>query len=127
MARNDIYDGTLKDCILTGRVKYGQNKQLVAGAISLETKTSVLTSAAAAQAMTLADGTEGQTKTLIFDSDGGTATNTLLITPVNFGGADSASITLTNPGDSCTFEFHLGSWWLTAVVANTEGTPLVIA
>ncbi len=125
--RNDTYDSTHKDPTLAGRVKVARDRISVAGAISVETPTTLIVSGATGQAMTLADGSEGQRKTLIFESDGGTATNTAVITPANFGGADSATITLTNPGDSCTFEFHAGSWWLVAVVANTEGTPLVIA
>lgn len=121
--RNDNYDGVLKDCTQAGRVKYTADRLTGAGAASLETKTTLLTNSGAGQVITLADGSEGQVKTFIMIADGGSA----VITPANFGGAASTTVTLVDVGDSVTFEFWGGSWWLTAQVANTEGTPLVIA
>lgn len=121
--RNDIYDGVLKDCTLTGRVKHTCDRLSGAGAASLETHTTLITSTGAGQVVTLADGSEGQVKRFIQIVDGGSA----VITPANFGGAASTTVTLVDAGDSVTFEFWGGNWWLVAQVANTEGTPLVIA
>ncbi len=105
--RQNLFDSELKDCLLLGRVKLGQSENLVAGAISLEAPVTRLTSTGAGTAYTLADGSEGQIKTLIHVTDGGTA----VITPANFGGATSATITLTNAGDSITLLFSGGNWW----------------
>lgn len=105
--RQDLYDGVLKDCLHTGRMKLAASASLAAGAIPLDTPVTRLTSTGAGTAYTLADGVEGQIKTLIHDTDGGTA----VITPANFGGATSTSITLTNAGDSITLLFTNGNWW----------------
>jgi hypothetical protein len=121
--RQDIYDGQLKDCKLMGATKWDYEERSGAGAASLTARVSYWTSTGASQVVTLADGAQGQVKTFIHAVDGGS----LVITPANFGGLASTTITLIEAGDSCSFIFLNGNWWLTAVVANTEGTPLVIA
>lgn len=121
--RQNLFDSELTDCLHRGRIKRSHEVRSGAGAASLEASVSLWTSTGAGQVVTLADGSEGQIKTFIHATDGGS----LVITPANFAGAASATITLVDSGDSCSFIFLGGSWWLTAVVANTEGTPLAIA
>jgi hypothetical protein len=105
--RQNLFDSELQDCLFKGAVKLQASEALVAGAIPLNTPVTRLTSTGAGTAYTLADGVEGQIKTLIHVTDGGTA----VITPANFGGATSATITLTNAGDSITLLFTAGAWW----------------
>lgn len=102
---------------LKGRTKFDYEERSGAGAISLECKTSYWTSTGA-NALTLADGSEGQIKTVIHAVDGGS----LVITPANFGGATSATATLATAGDSITFEFIKGAWWVTAFNSNAAVT-----
>ncbi len=122
--RQNLFDSELKDSQFKGRQKFDYEERTAAGAASLECKYSYWTSSGAGQIVTLADGSEGQEKVIIHAVDG---TGSLVITPANFGGAASATVTLVDAGDSVSFVFLKGNWWLTAVVANTEGTPLVIA
>lgn len=89
-----------------------------AGAISLDTPISYWTSTGAAQALTLADGEDGQEKTVVHAVDGGS----IAITPTNFGGATSATVTLATAGDSVTFTFLNGAWWVTAFASNAAIT-----
>ncbi len=62
-----------------------------------------------ADAMTLADGVEGQVLTLLFVSDGGDAT----ITPSNF--ANGTTITLADVNDSVDLVFTNSSWYMKGV------------
>lgn len=94
-----------------------------AGAASLEAIVALWTSTGAGQVVTLADGTEGQIKIFIHNTDGGE----LVITPATFAGASSATVTSVTSGDCIAFIFLEGSWWLLWSTANVEGTPLVIA
>lgn len=94
-----------------------------AGAASLEAIVALWTSTGAGQVVTLADGTEGQIKIFIHNTDGGE----LVITPANFAGASSTTVTSVTSGDCIAFIFLEGSWWLLWSTANVEGTPLVIA
>lgn len=116
----DIYDAQHK-----GRRKLDYEERSGAGAISLEAPISYWTSTGAAQVLTLADGSEGQVKTIIHAVDGGS----LVITPANFAGASptSATITLATAGDSVTLAFVKGQWWVTAFwsqLAITNGLAI---
>lgn len=95
-----------------------------AGAISLETLTSYWTSTGA-NALTLADGTEGQLKILVHAVDGGS----LVVTPANFAGAapTSTTITLLTAGDSVTLQFLKGQWYIVATWSQTAAAPIVVA
>jgi len=115
----EIVNGLIKNklMILSKEVRSG------AGAASLEALISLWTSTGAGQVVTLADGSEGQIKIFIHNTDGGE----LVITPANFAGASSATVTSVTSGDCIAFVFLEGSWWLLWSTANVEGTPLVIA
>lgn len=110
-------DGEFVNSQLKGRTKFDFEERSGAGAISIECKTSYWTSTGA-NALTLADGSEGQIKTIVHAVDGGS----LVITPANFGGATSATVTLATAGDSVTFEFLKGAWWVTAFNSNAAVT-----
>lgn len=76
-----------------------------AGAINLTTGTTAFTSTGAAQALTLADGTNGQIKTIVHVADGGSG----VLTPTTASGY--TTITFTNIGDSVTLQFFTGAGW----------------
>lgn len=73
------------------------------GAVNVTSQTTAITTTGA-DAFTLADGTEGQTKFIYMVVDGGNAT----ITPTNLLGF--ATITFDNVGDSVILIFSNGSW-----------------
>ena len=75
-----------------------------AGAVSVETPVSYLVTSGAI-AITLAVGYEGQEKTIIMVTDGGTAT----LTPTSF--ANGTTITFDDALDNWRGVFHAGSWY----------------
>lgn len=99
----DIYNSFLR-----GRTKGDYEERSGAGAISVECLTSYWTSTGASQALTLADGSEGQFKVIIHAVDGGS----LVITPANLGGVTSATISLVAAGDNVILQFVKGNWWM---------------
>lgn len=113
----------LLDTFLGGIMRLGYEERSGAGAASLKAIVSRWTSTGAAQVVTLADGEQGQVKIFIHEVDGGEVT----LTPANFGGASSATVTMVTAGDCVAFIFLGASWWLLWSTANVEGTPLVIA
>jgi len=76
-----------------------------AGAINLTTGTTAFTSTGAAQALTLADGTNGQIKTIVHVADGGSG----VLTPTTASGY--TIITFANVGDSVTLQFFTTAGW----------------
>lgn len=85
--------------------KRSQQALTGAGAISISTETTVLTTTGA-DALTLADGVAGQRKTIIMIADGGDGT----LTPTNFG--NGSTITFNDVGDSVELEFAGTDWWI---------------
>lgn len=75
------------------------------GEISLKTDITLFDTTAGAIAATLADGIEGQEKTLIMTVDGGTDA---VVTPTNLLGF--ATITLDDAGDTALLRFTNGNW-----------------
>ena len=84
-------------------------------AMDLKTTTSYVDSDAGGDVFTLADGTDGQQKTVIMASATGTAT----ITPTNFTGG--TSVTVATAGATATFQFSTaaGGWVLIGESAAT--------
>lgn len=76
-----------------------------AGAVNVTTSATAFTSTGGAQALTLADGTNGQIKTIAHVSDGGSG----VLTPTTKSGY--TTITFTNVGDSVTLQFFTGAGW----------------
>lgn len=77
-----------------------------AGAISVTKDTTKFTSTGPAQALTLADGVDGQIKCIIHDVDGGSG----ILTPTTKTGY--TTIAFTNAGDSATLEFVTTRGWI---------------
>ena len=77
-----------------------------AGAVSVTKDTTKLTSTGVAEAITLADGVDGQIKRIIHDVDGGS----MVLTPTTKTGY--TTITFTNAGDAVTLEFVTTRGWI---------------
>jgi hypothetical protein len=90
---------------LRGHIRYAQNPQSItgAGAVSITTQiTYILTTGA--NALTLADGVQGQTKQIVMRQDLGNGT----LTPTNLAGA--TTITFNDVGDTVSLMFLDGEW-----------------
>lgn len=85
-----------------------------AGAVNLTTLTTALTTTGGSQALTLADGVDGQIKTIVHDVDGGSA----ILTPTTKTGF--STMTFTNAGDTITLQFFTTRGWM--VIGNRGGT-----
>ena len=75
-----------------------------AGAVDITNAFTALTTTGAAQALTLANGSAGQVKTIVHVVDGGSAVLTPT-TPLGF-----ANITFTAAGDSATLIYTAAGW-----------------
>lgn len=79
------------------------------GAVDITSLATAFTSTAAGNALTLADGAQGQLKTIIYvaEAAGG---DTGVLTPANLGSA--TTITFNAVGDSVTLQFANTDWWV---------------
>jgi hypothetical protein len=77
------------------------------GAVNTTTLTTAFTSTGVGDALTLADGTAGQLKTIVYVAQTG-GTDTGILTPANLGGY--TTITFNDPGDSVQLQF-IGTQW----------------
>jgi hypothetical protein len=79
------------------------------GAVDITSLATAFTSTAAGNALTLADGAQGQIKTVIYvaEAAGG---DTGVLTPTNLGSA--TTITFNAVGDSVTLQFAGTDWWV---------------
>lgn len=77
-----------------------------AGAVSVTKDTTKLTSTGASEAITLANGTDGQMKRIIHDVDGGS----MVLTPTTKTGF--STITFTNAGDAVSLEYVTTRGWI---------------
>lgn len=103
-----VIDGTTN-----GTRSYKANIQVVLtdtrsgpGAVSVTADTTKVTSTGVGDALTLADGVDGQIKRIIHDVDGGSA----VLTPTTKTGF--TTITFTNAGDAVTLEFVTTRGWI---------------
>jgi hypothetical protein len=80
-----------------------------AGAVNLTTAMTSLTTSGAAQALTLANGTVGQCKTIIHTVDGGSA----VLTPTT--GLGYTTITFTNVGEAVSLVYTATGWAITGI------------
>lgn len=78
------------------------------GAVNVTQPVTKFTSTAAGDALTLADGVEGQLKTIVYvaEAAGG---DTGILTPSNLGAG--TTITFNNVGDACVLQFLGSDWW----------------
>lgn len=79
-----------------------------AGAVNITQPVTKFTSTATGNALTLADGTEGQIKTIVYVAEAAGA-DTGVLTPTNLGAG--TTITFTNVGDACVLQFLDADWW----------------
>lgn len=92
---------------LTSTVYFGSTSTLSgAGAADVTSETTKLTTTGVLQAITLADGTDGQTKIIVHDVDGGSAQ----LTPTTKTGY--TTVTFTNAGDAVTLKFVTTRGWI---------------
>jgi len=79
------------------------------GAVNITSLATAFTSTGAGNALTLADGAQGQLKTIIYvaEAAGG---DTGVLTPTNLGSA--TTITFNAVGDSVTLQFAGTDWWV---------------
>ena len=79
------------------------------GAVNITSLSTAFTSTATGNALTLADGAQGQLKTIIYvaEAAGG---DTGVLTPANLGSA--TTITFNAVGDSVTLQFAGTDWWV---------------
>lgn len=102
--------------LATGPV-YGTIQSLSgAGAVNLTTLSTAFTSTATGNALTLADGTVGQIKTVVYVAEAAGA-DTGVLTPTNKIGY--STITFTNKGDSVTLQFFTQGWAVIGVRGAT--------
>jgi hypothetical protein len=80
-----------------------------AGAVNITSLATAFTSTATGNALTLADGAQGQLKTIIYvaEAAGG---DTGILTPANLGAG--TTITFNTPGDSVTLQYAGTNWWV---------------
>ncbi len=95
-----------QDMVLSGIVVESVDSRSGAGAISLTTGVTKFTSTDAAQALTLADGVEGQIKRIVHVVDGGSG----VLTPATKTGF--TTITFTAAGDAATLQFFAARGWM---------------
>jgi len=79
-----------------------------AGAVNTTQPVTKFTSTATGNALTLADGVEGQLKTIVYVAEAAGA-DTGVLTPANLGAG--TTITFTNVGDACILQFFGTEWW----------------
>jgi hypothetical protein len=80
-----------------------------AGAVAITGSIHEVTTTGTGDALTLADGTEGQRLVVVYDAEGAGA-DTAVITPSNLSGG--TTITLNNVGDTCDLVFTSGNWFV---------------
>jgi len=95
--------------IATGPI-FGTSQSLTGpGAVNVTTYTTAFTSTGTGDALTLADGTNGQIKNIVYVAQTAGA-DTGILTPTNLGGF--TTITFNDVGDSVQLQFVGTQWWV---------------
>lgn len=87
-----------------------------AGAVNITQPVTKFTSTATGNALTLADGVEGQIKTIVYVAEAAGA-DTGILTPTNLGAY--TTITFNAVGDACILQFLGTDWWAISVRGAT--------
>jgi hypothetical protein len=82
------------------------------GAVDTTTFTTAYSSTGTGDALTLADGTNGQLKTIVYVAQLA-GTDTGILTPANLG--NGTTITFNNVGDSVQLQFIASNWWVVSL------------
>jgi len=82
------------------------------GAVSVTTPTTSYISVGVGDALTLADGTNGQLKNIVYVAEAN-AGDTGILTPANFG--NGSTVTFNSVGNSVQLQFLSGEWWVVSL------------
>ena len=107
LARTDAANSFTGNQTIGGAVIATPDTRNGPGAVSITTTTTALTTTGTGDALTLADGTTGQIKTIVYVAEGA-GTDTAVLTPANRIGY--ATITFNDIGDTATLQF-VGTGW----------------
>ena len=108
IARTDAAQTFTGTQTFSGPIVGGAQALSGAGAVNITQLTTTFTSTATGNALTLADGVEGQMKVIVYvaEAAGG---DTGILTPANLGAG--TTITFNNVGDACILQFLGTDWW----------------
>lgn len=108
IARTDAAQTFTGNQTFSGAFIQGVQALSGAGAVNVTQPVTKFTSTATGNALTLADGVEGQLKTIVYvaEAAGG---DTGILTPTNLGAG--TTITFNAVGDACILQFLGSDWW----------------
>jgi len=108
IARTDAAQTFTGTQTFSGPIVGGAQALSGAGAVNITQLTTKFTSTAAGNALTLADGVEGQIKVIVYvaEAAGG---DTGILTPTNLGAG--TTITFNAVGDACILQYLGTDWW----------------
>jgi hypothetical protein len=108
IARTDAAQTFTGTQTFSGPIVGGAQALSGAGAVNITQLTTKFTSTATGNALTLADGVEGQIKVIVYvaEAAGG---DTGVLTPTNLGAG--TTITFNTIGDACILQFLGTDWW----------------
>lgn len=108
IARTDAAQTFTGNQTFSGPVIEAVQALIGAGAVNITQPATKFTSTATGNALTLADGVEGQLKTIVYVAEAA-AGDTGVLTPTNLGGG--TTITFNAVGDACILQFLGTEWW----------------
>lgn len=108
IARTDAAQTFTGDQTFSGAFIQGVQTLSGPGAVNITQPVTKFTSTATGNALTLADGVEGQIKTIVYVAEAAGA-DTGILTPSNLGAG--TTITFNNVGDACILQFLGTDWW----------------
>lgn len=116
MARTDAAQAFTGTQTFNGPIVGGVQALSGPGAVNTTQITTKFTSTATGNALTLADGVEGQIKVIVYVAEAAGA-DTGILTPTNLGAG--TTITFTNVGDACVLQFLGADWWAVSLRGAT--------
>lgn len=108
LARTDAAQTFTGAQTFSGPIVGGAQALSGAGAVNITQLVTKFTSTATGDALTLADGVEGQIKIIVYVAEAAGA-DTGILTPTNLGAG--TTITFNNVGDACILQFLGTDWW----------------
>lgn len=108
IARTDAAQTFTGTQTFSGPIVGGAQALSGAGAVNITQLTTKFTSTATGNALTLADGVEGQIKVIVYVAEAA-AGDTGILTPTNLGAG--TTITFNAVGDACILQYLGTDWW----------------
>jgi hypothetical protein len=108
IARTDAAQTFTGTQTFSGPIVGGAQALSGAGAVNITQLTTKFTSTAAGNALTLADGVEGQMKVIVYVAETAVG-DTGILTPTNLGAG--TTITFNTVGDACILQYLGTDWW----------------